>query len=133
MRKPRLEIRNAEPHEMQAFYVEFSGTWADIFEYRTKIFTVKGLFSDGRPVGLAGLAKKAGKLWAFFDIMPGSHRIGMFLVLEMRRALVKLGRGHPIYAQLDDSCETACDLMRVLGFIPLNETCENMRVYQWQG
>lgn len=128
----RYEIREAMPYEMQAFYVAFSRKWLDIYHYRSKIFVAKGLFQDRIPVGMAGIEKRRGRLWAFLDIMPDSHQIGAFLILEMRRALVKLGRGHPIYVRIDENYPTAPELLRVLGFTPTAETDEDMRVYQWQ-
>lgn len=126
-------IREPELHELQAFYVEYSGNFHELFELKTRIFYSRAAFLGRRPIAAAGLQRAGGRLWAFFDILPGACRQAAFLVVEMRHGLRKLGQGHPIYIQQDETFGTSDKLIEILNFEPTGETYQDMKVYQWQG
>ena len=132
-----MEIRQATPEEIEAFYP------------KNPMFPIEahGAFVDGKPIAMAGILREPlyygtlvedlGGLIGFLDVREKTDGLGANAIRAIRRWL--RDRNETITVQCDDGFPGAERLLRLLGFQPTEdkraderEKGQRLRMWTWQ-
>lgn len=120
-----LEVRPATAADVVAFYGEPQSA------------TIRAVVAleDGKPIGIAGIARKCGVLMMFSEMKPEMRKYPKQM-LKAAKKLMTLIEGLPVLAVADPNEPTAERLLRHLGLDYIGHCSEGEvfgREAQWRG
>jgi len=134
-----IEIRDATPEEVKAFYGQRTRGLVDIF----------GAFDGDRCIGLCGVMRdprfqgsifeEQGRLIAFLNVADVPKHFGIWIIKGIADYLKK--QTEPVFVQCEDNRYPQAErLLRVVGFKPTDEfwadfrdPSQKLRLWKWQG
>lgn len=110
-----MMLRPATIGDFSVFYTNVSGAWV--------------IEADGVIHAFGGMMRRPdGRLWAWIDTRPGVRPVQF--VKAVKAAL--RSSGETVYVPCESNkFPTAEKLLRLLGFVPTEETHNEMRVWAW--
>lgn len=99
------------------------------------MFSLRGIvaFSDDRPIGIGGVYRENGFLFAFSEIRPEGHKYKKHILKAAKIVVAQMRErytGESIYAVPDVREESAERFLRHLGFRPVPD---KPGLYKWEG